>query len=128
MDETWVHHFDPETKEQSKQWKHPGSPPPLKCRKIASAGKVMASVFWDCQGVVLIVYMERGRTITGQHYAQQLERLKDALKKKRKGKLSAGVLLLPDNAPAHTSAIAVTMATQCGFALLPYPPYSKIAA
>ena len=27
-DETWVHHFDPEAKKQSKQWKHPGSPPP----------------------------------------------------------------------------------------------------
>jgi len=22
MDETWAHHFDPETKLQSKQWKH----------------------------------------------------------------------------------------------------------
>ena len=27
QDETWVHHFDPESKMQSKQWKHPGSPP-----------------------------------------------------------------------------------------------------
>ena len=55
---------------------------------------------------------------------EQLERLKDALKKKRRGKLSAGVLLLQDNAPPHTSAIAVAMATQCGFELLPHPPYS----
>ena len=28
QDEIWVHHFDPESKMQSKQWKHPGSPPP----------------------------------------------------------------------------------------------------
>ena len=27
-DETWVHHFDPEAKKQSMQWKHPGSPTP----------------------------------------------------------------------------------------------------
>ena len=26
QDETWGHHFDPESKMQSKQWKHPGSP------------------------------------------------------------------------------------------------------
>jgi len=45
MDETWAHHFDPETKQQSKQWKHVASPTPVKFRKIASAGKVMASVF-----------------------------------------------------------------------------------
>jgi len=45
MDETWAHHFDPEIKQQSKQWKHVTSPTPVKFRKIASAGKVMASVF-----------------------------------------------------------------------------------
>ena len=28
QDETWVHHFDPESKMQSKQCKHPGSPSP----------------------------------------------------------------------------------------------------
>ena len=27
QDETLVHHFDPESKMQSKQWKHPGSSP-----------------------------------------------------------------------------------------------------
>ncbi|XP_064475869.1 histone-lysine N-methyltransferase SETMAR-like [Ornithodoros turicata] len=29
-DETWVHHFTPESKRASKQWKHPGSPAPKK--------------------------------------------------------------------------------------------------
>jgi len=46
MDETWAHHFEPETKQQSKQWKHVTSPTPVKFRKIASAGKIRASVFW----------------------------------------------------------------------------------
>ena len=27
QDETLAHHFDSESKMQSKQWKHPGSPP-----------------------------------------------------------------------------------------------------
>ena len=26
QDERWVHHFEPETKRQLMQWKHPGSP------------------------------------------------------------------------------------------------------
>jgi len=38
MDENWAHHFDPEIKQQSKQWKHVTSPTPVKFRKIASAG------------------------------------------------------------------------------------------
>ena len=57
-DETWAYHFDPETKLQSKVWKHTTSPPPVKFRKIASAGKVMASVFWDSEGVLMIYYLE----------------------------------------------------------------------
>ena len=47
QDETWVHHFDPESKMQSKQWKHPGSPPPKKFKRVLPAGKVMTSIFWD---------------------------------------------------------------------------------
>ena len=42
MDETLVHHFTLEAKQQSKQWKHPGSPPPKKAKTVPSAGKVMA--------------------------------------------------------------------------------------
>ena len=35
-DETWLYHYDPETKQQSKEWRHSGSPHPApknsKCR------------------------------------------------------------------------------------------------
>ena len=34
QDETWVHHFDPESKMQSMQWKHPISPPPKKFKSF----------------------------------------------------------------------------------------------
>ncbi|UYV80850.1 hypothetical protein LAZ67_19001985 [Cordylochernes scorpioides] len=45
MDETWAHHFTPESKQQSMQWRHSGSPPPKKAKTVPSAGKVMVSVF-----------------------------------------------------------------------------------
>ena len=45
QDETLVHHFDLESKMQSKQWKLPGSPPPKKFKRVYSAGKVMSSIF-----------------------------------------------------------------------------------
>ncbi|GFV40390.1 uncharacterized protein TNCV_4750561 [Trichonephila clavipes] len=34
MDETWVHHFTPDTKEQSKQWTEKGEPAPKKRRRL----------------------------------------------------------------------------------------------
>ena len=38
--------------------------------------------------------------------------------------MTRGVRLLQDNAPAHTSQVIVTAATECGFKILPHSPYS----
>jgi len=46
MDETWLYHYDPETKQQSMEWRHSGSPRPKKFRVQKSAGKVLASIFF----------------------------------------------------------------------------------
>ena len=54
---------------QSIQWKHPGSSPPMKLKRVHSAGKVMVSIFGDSQGVIMIDYLEPGRMINGAHYA-----------------------------------------------------------
>ena len=40
-DESWVYGYDPETKAQSSQWKHPESPRPKKARQVRSKIKVM---------------------------------------------------------------------------------------
>jgi len=52
MGETWLHHYDPETKQQSMDWRHSGSPRPKKFRVHKSAGKVLASIFWDQDGIL----------------------------------------------------------------------------
>ena len=84
----------------------------------------MASIFWDNQGVIMVDYLEEGRTINGAYYAEELRRLRQEIVRKRRGKLTRGVLLLQDNAPAHTSQVAMAAATECGFEVLPHPPYS----
>ncbi|GFV73277.1 hypothetical protein TNCV_317961 [Trichonephila clavipes] len=44
MDETWVHPFIPETKEQSKQWNERGEPASKKAKTVPSAVKVDESI------------------------------------------------------------------------------------
>ena len=81
----------------------------------------MASIFKDSQRVIMIDhYLEQGRTIYGAYYAGELRRLRQEMR----GKLTRCVLLLQVNAPAHTSQVAMTAATECGFEILPHPPYS----
>jgi hypothetical protein len=45
-DESWVHHYQPESKRGSIQWKHPSSPRSIKRFKVLPpAGKIMLTVF-----------------------------------------------------------------------------------
>ena len=86
-DETWIHHWDPETKQNSMQWKHKDSPPPKKFKTQPSAGQIMASIFWDNQGVLVIKYMPHKTTITRQVYADTLKEIRENIKEKKTRKV-----------------------------------------
>ena len=120
-DETWIHQYDPESKIQSKQWLPRGSAAPVKFKVARSAQKVMATVFWDTKGVILIDYLEGQKTITGNYYKGVLQKLKTALAKKRRGKLHRRLLFHHDNAPAHSSREVLW---KFRWETLPHPPYS----
>jgi len=66
MGETWLYHYDPETKQQSTEWQHSGSPCPKKFRVQKSCGKFLASIFWDHDSIVLINYLPKGQTINAE--------------------------------------------------------------
>ena len=72
-----------------------------------SAGKVMATVFWDAKGVIMLDFLPKRSKITGVYYASLLDQLRTAIREKRQGKLSKGVLLQQDNARIHTFKVAM---------------------
>jgi hypothetical protein len=72
----------------------------------------------------MIDYLEQGRTMNGTYYADELRRLRQEIERERRGKVTKGVLLLHDNAPAHTSQIAMVAKTYCSFEILPHSLYS----
>ena len=73
VDETWVHYYEPENKAQSRQSVGPGSPRPNKFKTQPSAGKVMATVFWDAQGIIMLDFQAKKSTITGAYYRNLLD-------------------------------------------------------
>jgi predicted RNA-binding protein with PUA-like domain len=52
-DETGFHYYDPETKQQSSQWKNVDSPWPKKAKVTKSLGKNMFILFMDRKGMIL---------------------------------------------------------------------------
>lgn len=124
MDETWIHHFTPESNRQSAEWTARDEPTPKRGKTQQSAGKVMASVFWDAQGIIFIDYLEKGKTINSDYYIALLDRLKNEIAKKRPHLKKKKVLFHQDNAPCHKSMKTMAKLHELGFELLPHPPYS----
>jgi histone-lysine N-methyltransferase SETMAR len=124
MDETCLYHHDPETKQQSMEWRHSGSPRPKTFRVQKSAGKVLASIFWDQDDVLPTDYLPKGQTINAEYYSSLLVQLKDILKERRLGKVTKVVLLLHDNAPAHRALATRKKLAYLGFQCLDHQPYS----
>jgi len=63
----------------------------------------MLTVFWDFQGPIYCDFLEGQRTINSQYYSDILEnKIRPAIRTKRRGLLTEGVILLHDNARPHT--------------------------
>ncbi|GFW27141.1 histone-lysine N-methyltransferase SETMAR [Trichonephila clavipes] len=63
----------------------------------------MPTVFWDTSGVILIEYQKRGHTINASRYSAPLAKLREAIRRKRSGLLTEGVILLYDIVTPRTS-------------------------
>ena len=68
VDETWIYQYDPARKMQSMQWLQKSSKGPIKFNSKRSVQKMMATVFWDLEGIVLINFLEESKTITRIYY------------------------------------------------------------
>jgi len=126
MDETWLYHYDPKTKQQLVEWQHSGSPRPApknsECKNPAE--NFSPRFFWDQDGVRLINYIPMGQTINAGYYSYFLVQVKGILKEKRRGKVTKWVLFLHDNAPAHRTPATQMKLAYLGFHFLNHPHYS----
>jgi len=74
-------------------------PTPKNSNCKTSAGKVLTSIFWDQDSILLIDYLPKGQTINAEYYSSLLVQLKDILKEKCCANVTKWVLFLHDNAP-----------------------------
>jgi len=106
------------------EWQHSDSPRPKKFRVQKSTGKILASIYWDQDVILLLDYLPKGQIINMEHYSSLLVQLTDILKEKCHRKVTKGVLFLHDNAPAHWALATQKKLAYLGFQFLDHPPYS----
>ena len=114
-------------RQSNNQWSggiaaHPARPKTFQVQN--SAEKVLASILWDQDGILLIDCLPKAQTIDAEYYSSLLVQLKNILKEKRRGNFTKGVLFLHDNAPAHRVLATQKKLAYLGFQCLDHPPYS----
>jgi len=84
------------------EWQHSSSPRPKKFRVQKSAGKVLASIFWDQDGILLTDYLPKGQPINAKYYSSLLVQLKDILEEKTPREGHQGGLVLARQCPGSS--------------------------
>lgn len=93
---SWAHH------ERSNSLNNNGAIRRLSSSILCQPGSSCATVFWDRKKVLLVDFMPRETTINADRYGQTPQKLRYAIKIKRPGMLTKGVLFHHDNTRPHT--------------------------
>jgi hypothetical protein len=124
-DETWVYGYDPETKQQSSQWKYQIHRCRKKARQVRSNVKSMLIVSFDIQGTVHKEFVPSGQTVNGKFYCEVLKRLREGIRRKSpdKWKNNNG-FVHHDNTPSHTSLVVRQFLTSKNLTMIPHPLFA----
>ena len=120
-DETWIYHFQPDSKAKNKVWVPSEGNRPVIARRCKSSNRMLYAIFFDSKGIVL-----KGSSVAGKFYSESvLTELVDFYQKRRPRTGVRGIKLLHDKAPAHKSATVQEYLKESGLDVLDHPPYSS---
>ena len=124
-DESWIYCYDPETKRQSSQWKHVGSPRPKKARQNKSTNKLLMIPFFDSTGMIYMHWVSTGQTVNKEYYVEVLREFRETFRRKRPTLFKSGQWHFhQDNAPVHNSILVTDYLTKMGIKTVSHHPYS----
>ena len=124
-DESWIYCYDPETKRQSSQWKHAGSPRAKKARQIKSTHKLLMNPFIDSTGMIYMHWVPTGQTVNKEYYVEVLREFRKRFHRKRPALFKSGQWHVhQDNAPVHNSILVTDYLTKMDIKIVPHRPYS----
>ena len=124
-DETWIYHFQFDSKAKNKVWVLSEGDRPDIARRCKTSNRMLYAIFFDSKGPVLQIPVLKGSTVTGKFYRESvLAQLADFYQKRRPRIGVHGITLLHDNAPTHESATVQEYLKESGLDVLGYPPYT----
>ena len=124
-DETWIYHFQPNSKAKNKVLVSSEGDRPVIAGRCKTSNRMMYAIFFDWKGPVLQIPVPKGSSVTGKfHRESVLPKLVDFYQKRRPYTGVRSIKLLYDNAPAHKSATVQEYLKESGLDVLDHLPYS----
>ena len=125
-DETWIYHFQPDSKAKNKVLVSSEGDRPVIVYRCKTSNRTLYAIFFDSNlGPVLQSPEPKGSSVTGKFYREKvLTQLVDFYQKCRPCTSVCSIKLLHDNALAHKSATVQEYLKESGLDVLDHPPYS----
>ncbi|XP_011631491.1 histone-lysine N-methyltransferase SETMAR-like [Pogonomyrmex barbatus] len=82
-DETWIYAYDPETTDQSSEYRAKGEARPKRSCQSRSKIKVLLTVFFDYHGVVHYEFLPPGQIVNKEYYLSVMRHLREVIRFKR---------------------------------------------
>ncbi|GFR82264.1 histone-lysine N-methyltransferase SETMAR [Elysia marginata] len=101
-------------------WKHPSSTVRKKFKVQRSAAKVMATVFWDAKGVIILDILPQGQCINAVLCCNPLDCLRNSIRRKKPGLLRRGIVLQHNNVTPHSANLTQQWLQRYSWEILPH--------
>ena len=100
-DETWIYHFQPDSKAKNKVWvSSEGDRPVIACH-CKTLNRMLYAIFFDSKSPVLQIPVPKGSSVSGKFYRESvLTQLVDFYQKRRPRTSVRRIKILRDNAKA----------------------------
>ena len=124
-DERWIYCYKPETKKQSSQWKHAGSPRPKRARQSKFTHKLlMIPFFFNSTGLIYMHWVPTRQTVNKEYYVEVLREFRKRFRRKKPALFKSGQRHFhQDNASVHNFIPVTDYLTKMSIKTVPNPPY-----
>ena len=117
--ETWMYHFQPDSKAKNKVWVSSEGDRPVIAHRCKTSNRMFYAIFFDSKGPVLQIPAPKGSSVTGKFYRDSvLTQLVDFYRKRRPRTAVRRIKILHDNTPAHKSSMVQEYLKESGLNVL----------
>ena len=101
-DETWICHFQPDSKAKNKVWVSSEGDRPVIERRCKTSNRMLYAIFFDSKGPVLQIPVPKGSSVTGKFYRESVHTQLFYFYQKHRSRTGVrGIKLLHDKWPIN---------------------------